>query len=322
MIANRIGRWNVLARELGRNDVNVMALVDPKSSRFVEEFHFSHSQADGLARLTQKLQERGYNVPEPPKNLKLRRPSSVDIIKSFFKFKSPSHSSPLPWKSQTTATPNLAQVSWHTWSPDETQELRTRALNKKVSENSLILYFLNKLLSEELLISPPMGFCSPWLFPINMRGPLEKEDTYKNVVSFISLALDSNMDLEHVHQHIKAGLQGTEAWMQLYSHSWGTFLPKSTRIKLMRRAWATQFWMGTYSDMGRWSPPGGPPGDQDLNWVFAPPGSENFPVGFVHFEWFNKKCFSLKIHPSITDLDPIKCGQELLSKLKKKILSL
>jgi len=101
-----------------------------------------------------------------------------------------------------------------------------------------------------------------------------------------------------------------ELVQRLYAQGmpWGAWIVSnlSKYIGLRGLRWmarkSTSTWLGVFSNMGSWPPPGSRVDSEinsDLRWLIGAPVTSLFPVNVVSVSWYGKLGISLQLHPSL-----------------------
>ena len=328
MIRNRfhntdwVGQWYLILKERGENDLVSMGRGLRQEDGFVkpvDKYSFSHSIMDGTSAVPHYFEELGEKIVPRETGFK-KKISLWTVIKLTFQSLSISPESRPQWKFVDTdrRPEDIHEYAKFCFNKEETKKVKEFCKENKLSENAYIIRNFSKLILE--MVDNPTDEMS-WLFPVNVRGIINKRDPKQNHSSFIPINVSNKTTAGGINNQIRSQLKSLRYIGIWWVHHLGVIFGKGLMRKLSHRASKRSFWLGTVSNVGEWeanSPEYKSLGD-DESWFFAAPGSNNFPIGLIIMTFNGKMGFSLKIHPSICD-DSLTKAKEILAKLRQECL--
>ena len=318
-----LGKWYEVAAERGVNDKITFWEIDlvSKSKR---QFYYSHAKWDGAGGLIDILEKNGFGRLKLPHGRDTSKPSLLSrltiIRRALQNMKSPK----VQWKyrSPDLDLENSAQPHYISFDREETASIADYCKKQKLSQNAFLIEMLNQTVIKSLVANPD-DYDGSWLFPVNMRGPVWKENPLSNHSSGIYLRCDQNTSASLLHRQMKTCLSNKTHWGIWWLGHIGRIVGVRGMRALSLNSSKKSFYFGTFSNMGVW--PGHEQGpvlashlDENKVWLVATPGSVNYPVVIVALTWFGKLTMSLKIHRSICPDQ--KFAEHLKDQWRSKIL--
>ncbi|MCB0361159.1 MAG: hypothetical protein KDD35_00465 [Bdellovibrionales bacterium] len=294
------GKWFEIAKSRGENHEVTFGRGIPNSKgqglvHQREYFNFSHIKMDGIAAINQTLSQLGHGSPKFP-TLKVLNPpygirKAIAIIIALCR----QSGANVIWKRENAFRPDECGTAAMGFTRDQTARILEFVQKKQLSLDAILLAQLDSH-ARKLLKDPLQS--GKWLFPVNMRGATAPPNIACNQVSFVSLVSRFDWHPEEIQAQIRKALQRGEHWGNWSVYAIGKFVGKRGMIFLSKRSSLRNFWMGSFSNLGQWKT------DQQYQsmspeeiWFAAPPGSANYPIGFVHCQFNGKLSLCLKIHP-------------------------
>jgi hypothetical protein len=299
---DRVGRWFQIMDERGHSDRAQIFLESLAGGKGLD-FSFPHREMDGAARLAQILTDYGIAYTKPKE---MKRPSI--FRRGFLLVRGLINNSNIPkpnWrKFEATQTEKSLTLYWLLLNPDANQKLCEHAKCEGVSVNSILMEVLSAEVARKLTLDPGK-FRGAWMVPVSMRGAFAENLPKGNKVSYFAVRAQAGATAKDFSSQIREGFQRQVHWSNWMVYKGLTYLG----LRLMRKlsAWSAKkvFWIGTFSDLGDWTPAYEQTVSNDLKasvWVAAPIGSPNNPVSCASASWYGHRTVSLRLHPSI-------CGQ-------------
>jgi hypothetical protein len=299
MARDWIGLWFEIQAERGHSDEVPFFLAHLTEAKF-EDFGFRHREKDGVAALSGLFTKLGLENTRARREL--RRPPWFAVPGLLWRGLAGNGGSGKPnWRS---LRPEVAQkpkaFAFLVLREKEEQAL---AAYLSVSRVSLTAYLLSKLslaMEPELLAGPVAG---SWLLPVDMRPAFPERPLSGNCVSYVKVA--ASRDAGEIHRQVKRALGAFEHWSNWWVYHIGKVVGLRGMRKLSRRSSERVFWLGSFTDLGDWTPAPSAQADRyrDSVWAIAAPGTPNNPVGCATVAWFGQRSISLRIHPSLSE-DP------------------
>ena len=313
-----IGLWYEVAKERGINDLFTFGIADTESNN-ITWHDYSHSKYDGIGALALIMKKRGITIENLPQIRKADKLSFWKKTKIIYNSISNHGSQKIKWKffDETKPFKDIHDIGWFIFGEDETKAFQHYLKNNKLSENTFIMSIVSSIILTELAEEGSEGM---WLFPVNMRGLVERSDPLSNHSSGVLIKVSSQSKPNDIRLQIKREL----GKMVHLGNWWLLHIGKIIGLKGMKylseKSNNASFRIGSFSNLGNWDFSNYPQVPNTEAWLPLPPGTPNHPVGLGFMTWNNKFSMILKIHPSITINDKIQL--ELIKKIKDKILSL
>lgn len=312
-----VSLWYIAARERGINDICTVARHNTQTGEF-ERHLFSHAQMDGVGALGHLLRDRGYSLTQLPQT----------------KFIVPPPLSKRPlilWRALRAAGPQ--QVAWIDRNPSregdpnaldfitfthvETEHLSALCRRCGISKNAFLLEAVNRTIVPEVVNGTCFG---KWVFPVNLRGAVNKSRDTSNHSTAIALSVDRFTTAEDLDRQIRNGLKSGAHWATWWILNIGRIIGLRGVRYLSIASEKNSHWLGTFSNMGEWNL-NGPEGESNAHhdvWMAAPPGTKNYPISVACLTWNGRLTITLKIHSSIHP-DP-SAAKNFLARLKVNLL--
>ena len=185
--------------------------------------------------------------------------------------------------------------------------------------NAYLLSKFNNLILKEFAEDDVNG---GWLFPVNMRGGVNKKNVFSNQSSGILINGKQDIEASNIQKQIKNELTNNKHWANWFSYHIGVLIGVGGMRYLSKRSSEKSYFLGTFTNMGEWPLPGTEPQclhNEDEAYIVVPPGTKNYPVSVGIITWHGKTSISLKIHPSIcSDRSKVK---KILDQFKNEMLN-
>lgn len=294
-----IAKWYIVSKERGSNTHAIISRRNDKTKR-LEENSFCHSKHDGMGYMLSFFKKENIKLT---KNLDAKFHEKVSFFKNFhkiFKGLTQVQKNIIPWK--TLSLLNAKSISPVReiifFTPEETKAIHSHLKNKNYSENAYILSVINNLLMPELKSDNSEG---KWLFPINMRGNVHRNNIEQNISSGIYISTNNLTSPGEIKTKIKKGFLNNEHWINWWCFHISIFLSKNLMRKISKKSSVNSFFYGSFSNMGHWGESDFEDSKDlaDYSYYVSPPGTPNYPISVGVITWFGKLSISLKIHPSI-----------------------
>lgn len=314
-----IGKWYTIAKERGTNITASLGRIDLSNNNEMTWYKFSHEDMDGIGALTKWLREKGYKIPELPKQKFNDKPAWWKRPFMFLKGMTNLEPSDIRWKVKEEVKGSTGQdFPFVVLTIEETAKVKQAAKERGVGINAHLLEKLNNLVLGELAMDNVSG---SWLFPVNMRGGVNKQNEYANQSSGILVKSKKHISALELQNNIKMELVNSKHWINWWAYHIGIVLGMRGMRYLSNRSSDKSFFFGTFTNMGEWPIPGSEPKDlynPNEAYLCAPPGTKNYPISAGFMTWHGKTSISFKIHPSICpDQEKV---TTLLQKYKESIL--
>lgn len=315
-----VGEWYRILKRRGENDmcsfVRSIRLSDGKIED-KKSYNFSHSDMDGTAAVSHYMNINGAKST-PRLSSYLKKIPLWKIIKLTYQNLTVGPANSSKWKFFNTdkKIEDLNSFARLALSENETNQFLDYCKKNNISENTVLIKEFSSLVKELLSNSEQE---QTWLFPVNVRGIVNKPNPFSNHSSFVPIDVNFQDKYSDIQIQLKEKLKSLSYIGIWWVHHIGVLLGKKKMEKLSFNSSKKNFWLGTISNVGSWKTPESyrSIGDKE-SWFFAAPGSKNFPIGFVILILNNQMCWSLRVHPSISE-EPDQQSNILLKDLKTRI---
>ncbi|EQC47695.1 hypothetical protein [Bacteriovorax sp. Seq25_V] len=313
-----LGLWYKILKERGENDL--IAFVR-RSANKEERYSFSHAIMDGTSSIPFYMEKFGQQNCTPRKMDYIKKFSFIDTVKLTLSNLKVSPISNSIWKERNIQRiEDIFEYSRLTLSKNETLAFNQYCEMNKVSENAI----LTKLITNEIFPSlENESDTHTWLFPVNVRGMVQKDNNYANHSSFIALNVYKDISIEEIQQNIREELKSFKYLGLWWVHHIGILTGYNYMKKLSLKASQTKFWLGSISNVGKWYTDDNythlDNAEKDDAWFFATPGSINFPISFVIMTLNDRMSFSLRVHPGVKK-DSLQFSKQVLDNIREKVL--
>lgn len=318
-----VGEWYKILKARGENDM--ISFVrgrrnEDGSVQDCEKYSFSHSIMDGTSAIPYYLNKFG--EPSHPRSTTFKSQLGFfQTLKLIFKNMKVAPTTNTQWKTNLDKKiENIDEFSRLILTKEETQAFKDYCKSQKISENAITLELLNPLIFDLIKNDNQV---QTWLFPVNMRGITNKKDPYENHSSFIPLDVTKDSKAIDLHNQMKTKLKSLSYIGIWWVHHIGILCGLKKMSELSYKSSLKNFWIGSFSSVGEWETKSQnflSLGENE-GWFFATPGSKNFPISMVTLTFNGKLCWSLRLHPSISE-SPVQRGDQILQELKLKVTSL
>jgi hypothetical protein len=305
------GKWFQILAERGHSDwlpFFEMNLVTGE----VTDMSFHHREKDGAVVMT-KLMEK-WGVPALAFKPMLR-PSFFQLIVLFFKgLKSNADMVKPRWKTlDVTRTDKAPVFVWLLFKDRANSALLAHAKAKRLSPNALVMQQVAQHVSRHTMTAGG----GSWMMPVNMRGAFPEAPMSGIQVSYLPITITPETSAADVHNQMKTAFRDGAHWQNWAVSQIGRVVGLSGMRYLSKQSSKRAFWVGTYSDLGDWTPSGVelPAAMKQLMWVATLPGSPNNPVGCACATWNGKRSMGLRLHPSICPVKNTQLTREILTEL-------
>lgn len=313
-----VSLWYSVARERGINDIFTFARADTATGE-IEYHRFSHAEMDGVGAMGRLLRERGFHLPQLPETKHTRRPPRFARPLILFRALMASGPSEVDWLDRDPTRPgDPHSFSWLTFAREETRRFAECCQARGVSKNALLLEAANQILLSELVQGDRPG---KWVFPVNLRGAVRKSCDTANHSTAIAIVANKNTNAENIDQQIRYSLKSGVHWAAWWLLNIGRIIGRRGVRLLSRSSEKNSHWLGTFSNMGEWPPPGSTTTALNPNevWMAVAPGTKNYPITFVCLTWNGRLTLTLKLHSSICSDRTL--PTKILNQIKARILN-
>lgn len=296
------GRWFSVAKHRGESDLAGLGrgiledhLGGPVSYR--EDFNFSHAEMDGISAMNLQLAKLGQLTPYFPELKDKLPPTGIQKWLAIAKALKKQMSASVKWFQFEHSHGSTSPIDVVGFTEEESLHILQTLRSRGLTLDGVLLSLLD-LKVRKLLADPRQP--AKWLFPINMRGASAIPNIICNQVSFITLLSVPQWRPRSVQEQIKQSLDQKEHWGNWSLYSVGKYIGPKGMHFLSRRSAQKNFWLGTFSNLGSWqTDPHYQPLHPSEIWFASPPGSANYPIGFIHCLFNHKLSLSLKVHSAV-----------------------
>lgn len=322
-----IGIWYEILKERGENDqiAFIRAQVDNNGlEEKIEKYNFSHADMDGTSSIPYYFRKFGQTNEQPRK---------MDYIKSFsfwaiFKLTiknmkiAPKNNSLWKFYKPQNKIIDIFDYARLALPKDLTLKFEEFCKNEKISQNAVLI----KMVSDEVIkLTKNEDLEQTWLFPVNLRGMVQKNNDDANHSSFIPIHFKKDTSIQSIQTQMKEELKSFKYLGYWWVHHIGIIAPKKYLRKLSLKASNEKLWLGSFSNVGKWYSSSEyqaiSKNENSDAWFFATPGSKNFPISMVIMTFNDQMNLSMRIHPAICEA-PLQEGQRLLHEVKEKIIQM
>lgn len=305
------GKWFQILSERGHSDWLPFFQTNLTTGEVVN-MSFHHRIQDGAVVMTKLMNK--WNVPALQVK-PMPKPNFFQLIILFFKGLLGNANMVKPqWKTLDTSRTDKPPVFvWLLFKDRANSALLSYAREKKISPNAYIMNHVAQGISRHLM----NGGGGSWMMPVNMRGAFPTAPMTGIQVSYLPISINPETTAANVHNQIKEGFRGNAHWQNWAVSQIGRFIGIAGMRFLSKQSAKRAFWVGSYSDLGDWTPAGVelPAGMKDLMWVATPPGSPNNPIGCACATWNGKRSMGLRLHPSICPVNNTEVTKAVLADL-------
>lgn len=273
----------------------------------------THSETDGLSAVFAVLEER-FGPLSMAAGPVLTRPSpgtwrlALALLRAIQRRRAARRHPPLRWSWQAagSAAEALGQTSlaYALFSSEETARLAKRARAAGVSQNSLLLWAVNQVLSREHGPSPATLV---YLIPASLRGQLPGTPATFNQVGSLLVELEAGASPGETHGAVRERFRAGAHWAEWARAQLGGLLGETLFRRAVvaghERLRAQGATVITFSNLGAWPQP------EDLArpsiaeegrfLVGTPPVISYSPLVFSALEWKRRLCVTLFAHQRI-----------------------
>jgi hypothetical protein len=300
--SDAILKWFSTAEALGEYIGIRFGRIPPGGSE-PEWFFLPHSRVDGIGGLADLLRQRGATIDRLPRIRHFSRASVMALLRAMPKYAAPRYR--LRWEPLdggtrpcTTETPPSA-VAWHLFEEAATATICRACRKAGYTVNSFLLKHLDRALRSSL---QDRTLPTPWMVPVNLRGPVARERDTDNHSSYVSIRIHSYETVYDVHRRIYSALAAGEHWANWMTYKTGSFLPGPVRKAMVVRDRALAQWnLGGFSNLGIWDPEKRIDEPDCLGgWLFVPPVLRCQMVGAGAVTFQNRLGLVIQVHPELT----------------------
>lgn len=317
MKSDSLGLIFKVEKRLGRGDL--FELISHFSDGSKTESVFAHEFHDGMGALKIESQKwSGAEISLPYFQLKTAA-SLPQILHGLRGLKDDMTPSVTRWKSLDKNAPySPNHLAWRVFSNEATQRILQTARSQKVSLNTLLLYFGNKVISEKLF-AEEQSECR-WLIPVNMRRPQDGANLTRNCTSSVGLRFHRDSSAKQIEIEYRASIN---KWRALAANALAhaaARLGEERLFRLARMRGERNNWIGSFSNLGVWNFPSVQSSD---HWptavsVAPPAGTPCFPIGIGLLTWQGNLSISLRVHSGLIG-NSLQLPEELLSEIVSQV---
>lgn len=288
-VAEALGEW-----------MNTLYLKQKENGPIEFEF-LHHKDHDGMSAITTILQREGHQVFEQPKLKVTKKPSLFKRLKALKRYINLTKKIDIRWKTPrediTGVSPNFSRV---TFSKEDSELIGKRAKEFGVTENSYLIYCLDKVATRLLLNE---GSERKWICPLNMRQPDGPKIVMGNFSASILLNLEAGETTpKMIHEKIKSYLKSDTHWGSFLYSNMAKFIGFKGTLKVARNIKEVGF--GVFSNLGHW--PNEDIIDSSIKnspyiWRAVPAQvTQILPVAATCWGWMGRLSLCLQVHPSVS----------------------
>ncbi|TQV66506.1 hypothetical protein FKG94_27120 [Exilibacterium tricleocarpae] len=295
-----IAMWFEARREFGISDAMRVARLDLATAQ-THWKTFPHSKMDGLGGMATTMRSAGYPSRNLPQSTETAVPSFWRFLGLMFKQPKPIAKKTIKWKYPRDIDSSVdGEIAYDFLTEEETAIVKKLARKNRVTFSHYILWALNRAVAE-LLIDGEQHYY--WLYPVNLRGPLDFNTDMFNYSSSINLCVTNRIEPRKLQERVKEQLKAKAYWVNWYLGNIGKLIGKSGVKWVYQYISKRQFYAGSFSFLGSWPLPDAENPKKNLNemWVACGIGTRNYPVSTGILVWYDRLSLGIKLHPSICD---------------------
>jgi len=290
-----IGEWFAAIASLGEDTDIHFGCVDAKGAA-PRWFEMSHTRFDGIGGFADLLRKNGHPALGSLPELKEGRTFGVmQLVRAWaryvFRLRPTYVFATLPEPRKTSS-----RTAVRVFDDDETARIAQRAKSLGVTMNTLLLDRITRVVRRQLEHAPRDV---AWMIPINMRGPIALDRDTGNHSSFLEIGVREGEAETALQARVRNAIARAEHWAFWYIFKAGRAFGRMGRKLFMRMTIRGRpHWVGSFSNLGRWEPPGD--GAAPWAWVFFPPPVPSQPLGVGCVTYRGRLGIALQIHASLT----------------------
>jgi len=313
-----VAMWFEARKKFGISDAMNVARLDLENH--TEEWQtFSHSKMDGLGGMALLMRSAGYPSQRLPKSSEKSKPNFLSFLSLLFKQPKPIAEKKIRWKNNYAVDRSTdGKIAYDFLTEEETQTVKKLAKASRTTFNHYILWALNRTVAMHLLDGKQNYY---WLYPVNLRGPLDFNTDIFNYSSSINLCVDNEISPKHLQERVKQQLKAKAYWVNWYLANIGRLIGRIGVQWIYQYISKRQFYAGSFSFIGHWPLPDdkNPPKNKNEMWVTCGIGTKNYPVSTGILMWYDRLSLGIKLHPSICNDDAL--TQQCLKDWKHLLLN-
>lgn len=304
---NSSAKWFSAAESTGDFlDIRYGRISDEKVSKEVEWCFVSHVECDGIGAFAQLLRQDGAELPKLPQtrnpNRQIIKPIWNFIYQNFLRSTPTSERSPNSenWALANTEK-NVASKSealaWHLFTEEETESIRQRCRQMKVTVNSYLLKHLDQAVRSDLKL-PHSDI--PWMIPVNLRGDIQYADDTENHVSCVEPVISEDDSAAEIQRKIRHQFTLGEHRTKHLILKLGGFLNKRARVRFINKLRSnTKGNIGAFSNLGVWDSEKKIKNED--SWFFCPPVGKGQLLGAGCVTFQNRLSLTIQAHSDLSD---------------------
>ena len=296
-MSHHLAKWFKAAEATG-DFMGIRYGRKPEGSSEVEWSFVSHIECDGIGGFARLLREAGAELRELPQTTHPNRQVIRPLWNLIRKKTEVEHlATRQDWIQESAESHETGPLAWHLFTEEETEQIRQRCRQQKVTVNSYLLKHLDHAVRADIK-SPSAAL--PWLIPVNLRGDISSRKDTENHVSCVEPILsmgDSAACIQaQIQQLLKLG-EHRENYLMLML---GGFLPQAFKAHLITKSRArSKGNIGSFSNLGIWDK------EKALSntdaWFFCPPVCKGQRLGAGCVSFQNRLSLTLQAHASLAD---------------------
>jgi hypothetical protein len=314
-----IAQWYLVAKERGSNTNAIVARKNLNTGK-VEEHIFCHSKHDGMGFMLNWFKKENIELDIPLDAKFTEKVSFWKNLHKVFNGLTQVQVNKIAWKKQDLAAGSKIEAKSETlfFTKEETNQIANYLKDKPYSENAYFLAIVNNYLMPILKQDNSSG---KWLFPINMRGNVHRDNIEQNISSGIYITTTNETSPVEIKSKIKSGFINNEHWVNWWTFHVNILMSKKVMAKVSRKSSQNSFFYGSFSNMGKWNASMFRDAKDlaDYCYYVVPPGTANYPISLGIVTWFDLLTITLKLHPSILpNQDELKIHADKIKQLLLK----
>jgi hypothetical protein len=303
-----IGRFFAIMADRRSEYIDIRYAIAAPANKKIAWTTISHSRADGIAGLTEFLDQNGLTGAYDGVRAKRQPPGFLKKI--FYLIRSLADRGPYNFPA-TARFRHLAEkfsgdhapiASAHViFTAAETEQITAKSRSQGVSVNSYLLGVINRLAQDSM--TTPDGPLI-WFIPVDLRPWLPNWPQQGNVVSKLIVPLPPDASARDIHEQITSQIDRGAHW-----HSWEK-LRLASRLglfeRLAKRPRKTEFSLHAgkklcfiFSNLGKWRVRRSASGKAVHPVLFCPPPNISAPASIGAVTVNGRLSLTLQVHPAI-----------------------
>ena len=267
----------------------------------VEWSFVSHIECDGIGGFGRLLRQNGAELIELPET---RHPNRK-IIKPLWNLMrqsapSAERATREDWnlgETEEAIASESKAVAWHLFTEEETEQIRQKCRQMKVTVNSYLLKYLDQAVRVDIK-NPDLAIA--WMIPVNLRGDIRYADDTENHVSCVEPVISDVNSVEDIQRQIIHRLARGEHRAYHLILKIGALLTQKAKMHYITKSRKKSGGnIGAFSNLGVWD------SEKTIEsndaWFFCPPVCKGQLLGAGCVTFKNRLSLTLQAHSDLSD---------------------